>query len=397
MSDRTGFAGWWDRLGRGQRAALVVVGGVLALNLGLSGLSSVVGGTPGGPASSSFSTGSDGLRAWAELLARDGHTVDRHRGPLADRPLVAAETVVVVDPVHLTAAEARTYGRFVTGGGRLVLVGAGSAPLLGALTRTRPSTTFGHGYVVPWVPAPEVSGVRRVTGSDRRWTDLGGLVPVAGDDIDPFVAVADVGRGRVVAVADAAVFQNRNLASADNAALSLAVVGPRSRPVVFVESVRTAAASGFDAVPSTWKRAAAAAALALAVGLWSAGARFGPPEPDRRRLRPARKDHVDALAADLARVVRTDAEAVEPLVASTRRSLAELVGAPADASPSALWSAGEAAGFDPSDLAALTHPVADPDHALQVGAVAAARQRADHGMTPVATVPTDPANGGTSP
>ena len=39
------------------------------------------GGSPGGPASSSYATATDGTAAWAELLARNGHDVARvHTG-----------------------------------------------------------------------------------------------------------------------------------------------------------------------------------------------------------------------------------------------------------------------------------------------------------------------------
>jgi len=185
------------------------------------------------------------------------------------------------------------------------------------------------------------------------------------------------------------VFQNRSLDRADNAAFALAVVGHRSRPVVFVESVHGYASTGLAAIPTRWKWAAAGLALALATGMWSAGARFGAPEPDRRALRPARRQHVDAVAADLDRVVRTDAELVAPLLTSTRAAFAERVGAPADASPTALRAQGLAAGLDEHDLASLTEPVVDIGHALRVGALAADRLRSGYGGAPGGTVPSD--------
>lgn len=400
--DAAGLAGWWNRLGRGQRALVAVVGLVVVVNVLLAFLSGLVDNDPGGPISSSFSTGREGLEGWSDLLAREGRTVDRDRQELAGRAIDPRATLVVADPRHLSAGDARSLGRFVARGGRLVATGPGSASLVAALVGSRVGTTEAGGTARTWVPAAEVRGVRHVVGGHRGWTGGATMLPVAGTaDGTPTVLLAELGQGRVVAVADTAVFQNRNLDRADNAALALAVVGPRTRPVAFVESLHgySKQSGGLEAVPSSWKWALAGLALAFVLGAWSAGARLGGPEPDRRALRPPRQDHVDAVAADLDRVVRSDAEVVGPLVDATRAALAASVGAPPDASAAVLWAAGEAAGVDPGDLAVLTHPVQDLDHALQVGAIAAARQRAQHGLAPSPapdTVPTDPATGGPS-
>lgn len=342
----------WRRLGRGQRAVTAVVAVVLAVNVVLAALGSLLGGDPGGPVSSSFSTGGDGLEAYADLLREAGHPVTRLRDAPSSSDLAGAGTVVVADPTELTAADARALARFTADGGTLVLAGSRTSPLLARLTGqpVRWSTISGSAErLAVWVPSPETGGADGLAGDDgSRWADPGGLLPLVGAGGQPAVVTGAVGEGRVVALASASPLHNANLARADNARFGLGLAGPADSRVVFVESVHGFATSGFDAVPASWKWTALGLGLAAVVGLWAAGTRFGPPEPDRRALRPPRLDHVVALAADLDRV-----------------------------SP----------------------PPADPAAAMAEGALAAAAERRARGMAdPDAdTVPARPHRGGTNP
>jgi len=189
-----------------------------------------------------------------------------------------------------------------------------------------------------------------------------------------------------MALADASVLQNHALDRADNAAFALGVARPAGsapgRTVTFVESVHGYANEGFGAVPSAWKWAALGAAVALVAGLWSAGARFGPPEPDTRALRPARREHVEAVAADLQRVAPGPAEAAAPLARSVRSALAADLGLPDDASGPVLAAQARAAGYDEGTLAAIDADDLDLHAALAVGALAASRRRAALGPAP---------------
>ncbi len=410
---RGGFAGWWDGLGRAQRAALVVVAVVAGVNIALAGLGGVFGRNPGGPVSSSYSTGQDGLQAWSELLARNDHAVTRLRERPSKVDLAADATVVVADPDQVPRADQERLAGFVAGGGRLVVVGPSGAPLLSTVTGTRVLAGYGGRDARTWVPVPENAGVNQLAGgSGAVFSVAPPLVGVSGDRADTTGAsprnpsgavllVGEVGEGRVVALADSALLQNAAIARGDNAALALQVVGPAGRPVVFVESVHGFAATGLNALPANWRWAAAGLGLAFAAGLWSAGSRFGAAEPLVRELRPARVEHVQAVAADLDRVAVSFEDVVGPLATSTRAQLAARVGAPPDASPAVLHAAADRAGIDARQIAALTEPVADLDHALAVGALAAARQRAERSIAephvaPAAadTVPADPRPGG---
>src|SRR6476659_7107649 len=113
-------------MSRGWKVGLGVIAAIIAVNVGLALLGSLTGGTPGGPRSSSYATGRDGLAAYASLVARAGHQVRRLRKPAAKAVLDPATTLVVLDPALPTPADARALTRFVSAGGRLVGGGAES-------------------------------------------------------------------------------------------------------------------------------------------------------------------------------------------------------------------------------------------------------------------------------
>jgi hypothetical protein len=290
---------------------------VVVLNAALAGVRSLLGSEPGGPVSSSFGTGTDGLEGYADLLAAEGRAVTRLRDPVTADALPAGATVVVADPDSLTPAEARALVGALQGGSRLVLAGQATTDLLAAVSGApvRWERDEAVDRLAVWVPG-EDTGVARELAGDRggRWVEVGPLVPLAGSGDRPALVAGPVGDGRVVALTDAEPLHNANLADADNAAFALALAGAADSPVVFVESVHGFSASGLDAVPPAWKWTAAGLAQALIAAMWCAGARFGPPEPQRRELRPPRRDHVEAVAANLDRVTdpTVDAGTVTP-------------------------------------------------------------------------------------
>ena len=203
---RSGVAGWWAGLGRGQRVVAVVVGAVVGVNLALAGLRAAIGSEPGGPASSSFGTGADGLEAMADLLEREARPVTRLRERVTPGDLPDGATVVVTDVQGLTAAEGRAVVDSVASGGRLVVAGPGAEALVQVLSSQPVSWVAGEAVddLDVWVPVDVVGGARTLAGdAGGRWEATGDLLAVAGGAGEPTVLVGDVGDGRLVALADA--------------------------------------------------------------------------------------------------------------------------------------------------------------------------------------------------
>lgn len=360
----------------------MVAGGAL---LGLAVLSSFLpggGGQGGGSPSSSYSNRPDGTAAWAELLSRFGHHVDRLRGDIDPSALEPAATVVVLDAPGLSDREARDLRAFVDRGGHLVAGGAGTSDWLEAVLDrapvpspkgTRSGTPVPASGSVP--TAPEVDGIRTVrAGRLGSWQNPGQLTPILVGDAGRVVAVAgDVERGRVVALADPSAVQNGALALGDDAAFGLAVVGGPGRPVLFAEGPHGyGRGEGLAALPRRWRLALAGLGLAAAVWLVARSRRLGPPEEEVRPLPPPRWAYIDAVAATLARTRRPH-EATEPVRRRARELIARRAGLPADADPHDLHRAATRLGLSEEEAAAATGAGPDDEAAVLAAGRALAR------------------------
>ena len=334
---------------RGWKIAASLAAAVVAFNLLLAALRDTTGGTPGGPESSSYATAPAGDAAYASLLAWAGHTVTRsRREPSGDRR-DPSDTVVLLDPPFVLGADAGALRTFVERGGRLV-----TAPRDGRWIRTitpdAPEwSSRGSRIAHPVAKAPEVAGVRRIeTAGTGSWRGAKGIL--AGRNA--VAAVAGVGAGRVVLLADASPLQNRYLGRADDAAFALRIAGAPSRRVVFLESYHGYGRStGLRAIPARWRVALLLAALAVLVFMFSRARRFGPPEAESRDLPPPRIEYVDALAATLART--RDPDALAPLRLYVRRRVTSRGGLAPDAPDDAVAAAAARLGFAPDEVAAV--------------------------------------------
>lgn len=373
------WVAWWGRIGLGKRIVAAVVGLVLVVNLGLALLQSVTGGAdPGGPASSSFATGADGLAGWADLLARSGVAVERIERPLDEADLPTGAALVIADPASLEAGDAAAALDFAAAGGRLLLLGAAAAPLLepvaGSPVEWRPD---GPELARPLIPGAGAGvgagsdGVAEVRAGSGRYVDPGAMLPVLGAAGEVVAASAAVGQGgTVVGVADSGIVANERLDEADNAAFALALAGDRDT-VLFAEVVHGyGRATGLRTLPSSWKWAGLGLLVAALAFAWAHGQRFGPPEDRRRPLPPPRRAFVDAVAAGLARRNRPD-EAVEPLRAEVRRVLRTRTGLGPAVDDRRLRDAAVAAGVDPTDVDVALGPARTAAEVVALGRAAA--------------------------
>jgi hypothetical protein len=366
-------AGSWRRLHPAARAAIVIVVLAVVVNIVLSLLdSSTRGADETAPQSSSLSTGRDGLAAYAELLRRNDHDTAAQRGEVTGTTLSSADTLVVLDPVGFDRDEERAVRRFVERGGRLVAGGAGATGLLAAVLDDPPAwSPTGIRNAEPVGSAREVAGLGSVrTADEGSWSAPGETTPVLAGESRTLATIADVVRGRVVALADPSPLQNRLLGTADNAGFGLAAAG-EGRTVVFAEGAHGyGEASGLGAIPGRWQIALVGLTLAALLGVVAAGRRLGPPEDAARPLPPPRREYVDAVADSLARTKRP-AEALAPLQAAARARLARRAGLPPTASEEQLRAAAARLGWSAAEADALFAPARTVDEVVTAGSALA--------------------------
>ena len=217
-------------------AALGVLGAFLVIGIVLD----AVAPAPSGPALSSLATSPQGVAAWAELLARDGHPVSQLRTGLAAAHLSPRATLVVLAEPGGTPASGPGDGaaglRFLASGGRLVTAGL---PLR--------------------IPA----------------------------------ALAH----QVIQLGDPGFLENAHLAEGDNAVRALSLAGAPGRPIVFDEAIHGyGPSSGLAALPGRWWASLAGIAVALAAWALSRARRLGGPDPIPATAQAPRRAYVDALA-----------------------------------------------------------------------------------------------------
>lgn len=358
----------FGRLPLAARIALIVLGALVALQISET-LVAPLGGASGGRShSSSYATNGTGYAAYAELLSTSGHPITRARSRLDGAALDPGSTLVVADAA-LSDKENLAVQAFVQAGGRLVLAGESTADTARAVVGENVSwTPRSVSSATPLLPVPEVSGVRGVTSEGSgAWRSTGPATPLLADSSHVLAAVADVGQGRVVLLADASPWQNAHVDEADNAAFGLAVVGPSGRPVVFAETGHSRTnGTGLGALPGPWKAALVAGGIATLLAMWSAARRFGPPEEEARDLPPPRRAYVDALAATLAKTRRPD-ESLAPLRAAARERLRHRAALGPDATEEQLRQAAAALGLGAEEVGALFGALHTDENGLALG------------------------------
>jgi hypothetical protein len=364
----------WQRLPLPIRIGIIVVAALVGLNLLAKFVADSTGGSsPGGPRSSAYATQNEGLAAYAELLAHEGHAVDVTRGPLRDGTLDPATTVVVLDPDTVSFDDAGVLLAFVINGGRLV-TGGTSPTYFTALRRDPPLWAAPGRSTWTQIDASLAPIGRIVSSGGARFSALGASRPLVGDASDALVTEASVGKGTIMFVADASPLQNQLLGTADNAALGLALAGGPRRTVVFPEGVHGyGPSSGLAAIPTEWKVALVGIAIAGLVLMWARGRRLGPPEDASRPLPPPRAAYVDAVGSTLVRTGRPDAAL--RVVATRVRERIEARAVPgadgppgetADLDRAEFARRGHAMGLSDEEIDAVLSPITD-DSVLAVG------------------------------
>lgn len=368
----------WRALSPLMRAVVVAVGAVAGINLLLVAIDTLYP-SPGGPRSSSYATGADGLAGYASLLRDHGHEVERLRTEPSDESLDPSNTVVLLDPDVVLPEEAEALGRFVERGGRLV-AGGPDPGWLGSVVDAPPvwsPEAIERADLL--APVSQTAGVRSVaTAGDGSWSSPGGTLPVLGDPTGTLLVVSAQGEGSVALLADASTLHNRLLASEDNAALGLALAGSPGRPVSFVEAVHGFGSQrGLAALPDRWKLALAGLGLAALLLVLARGRRLGPPEDEERPLPPPRRAYVEALAAALDRTGRP-VEASAPVRVRARELVAQRAGLDRGTGGPELERAATRLGLEAAGARALAGEAGDEEAALAAGRALATLERGAH-------------------
>ena len=355
-------------MSRGARFVVGIVGFVIALNVVLALLHSVTGGTPGGPSSSSYSTGSAGSlhthRFWRATAMSSGACARPSRAALDP-----STTVVLLAPDGpVEAADGSALGQFVRAGGRL-LVGGPTGSWLAQIISDPPQwSPTPASSLQTLAPLPELAGIRNVEAAGRGSWEAGSALPVLGNGDRALLSVDDVGSGRVLLLANVAPLQNGRLDHGDDAALGLALAGPPGRPVAFLEAYHGygAATTGFGAIPARWWFSFGVLALAVAALMLASGRRLGPPQPNERAFPPPRREYVESLGGVLARSRPRNA-AVKPVQIRATKLLAVRFGLGLSPTDEQIRVAAIRLGLPESEATALTQPATTDADVLAIG------------------------------
>ncbi len=261
-------------------------------------------------------------QSWAKLSSSENGVL------LIAEPQVAEPVAALTgggqssDPAELTAQDAERLRRWLSSGHTAILLTSRLASSPNAATPTTDDPqTFGDALnliaesaspdtgrteFAPLQPVADTSGVLSLhseAGSRLKRTQ-GDSLAIFGDQAGPLALVVPVGKGRLIAVADGAIFSNSHLTRSENAVFLADLLAHYGKPggrVLFDEYHHGDAAS---AEGSVWEDLGRPLQLALiqlcfaALGLLVLlSVRFGPPVPAARGLARSSADYVGSLAS----------------------------------------------------------------------------------------------------
>ena len=283
------------------KRSLIVVGVILALNLGIAVFGRWFNPQTDGPFGSSFVTTEHGVGAWHDMLEELGRETDQLRVPAAVAELGPSTAIIVVDPAssRFDLAYADALLRHAESGGRVVLVGVRN--LSQRFNQPVDLVAGAEGTARPSSVDPVLTGVEAILTSDseRYSSDGGAAIETLMQDANGAVVIRwKHGLGDVIAVSDPWLFANRSMDQADNAVLAVRITG--GGPVVFDEYVHGFGDEGLSGLASRLVTLAAVGLVAAGLAMWAIGKRLGPPQQTSRAFPPARSQYLDAMSRTLA-------------------------------------------------------------------------------------------------
>jgi len=369
-------------------AALFVVAGYAAV--AYLQMQAQIAATPQSDTQSTYDAGPGGYRGLYEVLRREGVRVqqfERHSAYLDG----SIDVFVVSDlgsglsrspSFPLLQVDLEAIGAWVKDGGSLIVIGhdysGGSELKMAKIGRTRGSSDRAR----PVIAAVLTDGVHSIYGtSTNRIPFLGGQrqTPVVADRYGAVVAAYRLGKGSVIVVADQTLFQDRNLARADNARLAYDLVTANAGPhavVAFEEFSHghQVEETFWSVLPGMARAGLVIVGLAILALLISTFFRFGPVVRQPFDNERTSAEYLSSMAALLARGGATR-KALQDVADAAIHHLAESLGLP-DNAPVAILAArlrGRPGGDEPSDALLELNRLRSYEYPKEADLLAAAR------------------------
>jgi hypothetical protein len=316
----------------------LVIGAVIIMLL-LLGLTYVLRPVPaqqaiGSP--SSYSSEWLGTKAAFLLLQESGYHVERWESPPGELPQDAAGTTLIfAEPSERgSTAERASVARFVSAGGRLLVMGASGASFAPQSTAVPiPDTDLTPKPFTALLPSPLSRNAPEVTMvAPDEWSSLSSSqLSIYARDDKPGVVWYRFGKGEVIWWAIASPISNGSIREKGNLALFLNSLGlPTSRVLwdEYFHGMRRSLSSYFAQTPLPW--AGLQILIAFAAVLFTFSRRSGPLRmpPGESRLSPL--EFVDTMGS-LYEAANAAPVAVEIVYQRLRLSLARRLGLPSKA------------------------------------------------------------------
>jgi len=317
---------------------------------------------------SSYSTDWLGTKAAFLLLQQSGYRVERWESPPEELPEDAAGTTLIfAEPSERgSGAERAAVSRFVSTGGRLLVMGASGAsfaPQSAAIPI--PDSDLTPKSFSALLPSPLSRNAPEVTMvAPDQWKSIGpSQLAIYDRNGKPGVVWYRFGKGEVIWWAIASPISNGSIREKGNLALFLNSVGPTNSRVLWDEyfhGMRRSLSSYFAETPLPW--ASLQLAFACAAILFTFSRRSGPVRMPAGESRLSPLEFVDTLGS-LYQTARAAPAAVEIVYQRLRLSLARRLGISANAKlPVLCQAAADRLGW-PSN--ALFNTLSDAERAMR--------------------------------
>jgi hypothetical protein len=314
-----------------------LVAGALIVTAALVGLLYVLRPAPSQQdigSSSSYSAQWLGTKAAFLLLRQMGYRVERWESPPTELPESSSGiTLIFAEPFENGSSEERAaVSRFVSLGGRLIVMGASGASFAPqSAAKAIPSSDLSQVGYTAQLPSPLSHNAPEVTMvAPDDWTTLApGQLSIYAKDDKRGVVWYRFGKGEVIWWSVSSPMSNGSIREKNNLALFLNSIGPRGSRILWDEyfhGMRRSLSSYFSETPLPW--AGLQIAIAFAALVFTFSRRSGPVRMPAGESRTSPLEFVDTLG-DLYQTAHAAPAAVSVAYQRLRLSLTRKLAIPA--------------------------------------------------------------------